>query len=83
MFTWFRCIGPQWASSGLPQLFVASGFADLATRRRLKTDMQFKIASQAKTFTANLILQLVVGEGKVALDDRISKWIAGVANGKR
>jgi D-alanyl-D-alanine carboxypeptidase len=45
--------------------------------------MQFKIASQTKTFTANLILQLVVGEGKVALDDRISTWIAGVPNGQR
>ena len=44
--------------------------------------MQFKIASQTKTFTANLIL-LLVGEGKVALDDRIAKWIAGVPNGHR
>ena len=42
--------------------------------------MQFKIASQTKTFTADLILQLV-GEGKVSLDDHISKWIAGVPNG--
>ena len=42
--------------------------------------MQFKIASQTKTFTANLILQLV-GEGKVSLDDHISKWVAGVPNG--
>jgi D-alanyl-D-alanine carboxypeptidase len=58
----------------------ATGVADLATEIPLKTDMQFKIASQTKTFTANLILQLV-GEGKVALDDRISKWVAGVPNG--
>ena len=42
--------------------------------------MQFKIASQTKAFTANLILQLV-GEGKVSLDDHISKWVAGVPNG--
>ena len=46
----------------------------------LTTDMQFKIASQTKAFTANLILQLV-GEGKVSLDDHISKWVAGVPNG--
>jgi D-alanyl-D-alanine carboxypeptidase len=69
-----------WTPSG--RFVTATGFADLATRRRLKTDMQFKIASQTKTFTANLILQLV-GEGKVTLDDRISKWIAGVPNGHR
>ncbi len=51
-------------------------------RAPLNTDMQFKIASQTKTFTANLILQLV-GEGKLSLDDHISKWIAGVPNGDR
>ena len=44
--------------------------------------MQFKIASQTKTFTANLILQLV-GEGKISLSDHISKWIEGVPNGDR
>jgi D-alanyl-D-alanine carboxypeptidase len=42
--------------------------------------MQFKIASQTKTFTADLILQLV-GERKISLGDHISKWIAGVPNG--
>ncbi len=60
----------------------ATGVADLATGAPLRADMQFKIASQTKTFTADLILQLV-GEGKVALDDHISKWVAGVPNGNR
>ena len=45
----------------------AIGVANLTTGARLRTDMQFKIASQTKTFTANLILQLV-GEGKVSLE---------------
>jgi len=58
----------------------ATGVAGLRTERRLTTHMQFKIASQAKAFTGNLILQLV-GEGKVSLDDHISKWVAGVPNG--
>ncbi len=58
---------------------TASGVADLATGTPWH-DMQFKIASQTKTFTANLVLQLV-GEGRVSLDDRISKWVAGVPNG--
>ena len=58
----------------------ATGVADLTTGTPLKTDMQFKIASQTKAFTADLILQLV-GEGKVSLDDHISKWVAGVPNG--
>jgi len=58
----------------------ATGVADVATGKRLRADMQFKIASQTKTFTANLILQLV-GEGKVSFDDHISRWVAGVPNG--
>jgi D-alanyl-D-alanine carboxypeptidase len=58
----------------------ATGVADLATGEPLSTDMQFKIASIQKTFVGTLILQLV-GEGKVALDDHISKWMEGVPNG--
>jgi D-alanyl-D-alanine carboxypeptidase len=58
----------------------ATGVADLATGEPLRADMQFKIASLTKTFVATLILQLV-GEGKVSLDDHISKWITGVPNG--
>ncbi|MFD5412412.1 serine hydrolase domain-containing protein [Streptomyces nojiriensis] len=60
----------------------ATGVADLATGAPLRPDMQFKIASQTKTFTANLVLQLV-GEGKVALADHISRWVPGVPNGDR
>jgi D-alanyl-D-alanine carboxypeptidase len=59
---------------------TASGIADLASGAPLTTDMQFKIASQTKTFTANLILQLV-GEGRVSLDDHIANWVTGVPNG--
>jgi D-alanyl-D-alanine carboxypeptidase len=58
----------------------ATGTADLASGMPLSTDMQFKIASQTKAFTANLILQLV-GERKVSFDDHISKWVEGVPNG--
>ena len=58
----------------------ATGTSDLATEAPLEPDMQFKIASQTKSFTGNLVLQLV-SEGKVGLDDHISKWIEGVPNG--
>ncbi len=61
---------------------VASGVANLDTRERLSTDMQYKIGSLTKTFTANVILQLV-GEGKVSLNDHIDKWISGVPNGSQ
>ncbi|MEV6581194.1 serine hydrolase domain-containing protein [Streptomyces sp. NPDC051582] len=69
-----------WSPKGT--LVSATGVADLTTGAPLRADMQFKIASQTKTFTANLVLQLV-GEGKVALDDHVSKWVAGVPNGDR
>jgi D-alanyl-D-alanine carboxypeptidase len=60
----------------------ANGFADLGTGASIAPDMQFKIASQTKTFTANLVLQLV-GEHKLSLEDTISRWIEGVPNGDR
>jgi D-alanyl-D-alanine carboxypeptidase len=58
----------------------ATGVSDIATGAPLEPDMQFKIASQTKSFTGNLVLQLV-SEGKVGLDDHVSKWIEGVPNG--
>ena len=58
----------------------ATGTSDLATDAPLEPDMQFKIASQTKSFTGNLVLQLV-SEGKVGFDDPVSKWIDGVPNG--
>ncbi len=67
-----------WSPKG--NLVSATGVADLATDMPLTTDMQFKIASQTKAFTGNLILQLV-GEGKVSFDDHISKWVEGVPDG--
>jgi D-alanyl-D-alanine carboxypeptidase len=67
-----------WSPRG--RFVSATGVGNLATGKPLNTRMQFKVASQTKTFTANLILQLV-GEGKVSLRDHISKWIAGVPNG--
>ena len=59
-----------------------TGVADVTTKAPLELDMQFKIASQTKSFTGNLALQLV-SEGEVDLDDHISKWIDGVPNGDK
>ena len=67
-----------WSPQG--NFVAARGVSDLATGAPLEPDMQFKIASQTKAFTANLVLQLV-GENKLSLDDHISKWVAGVPNG--
>jgi D-alanyl-D-alanine carboxypeptidase len=69
-----------WSPNGT--YVTATGVADLSTGAPLEPDMQFKIASQTKTFTANLVLQLV-SEGDVSLDDHIDRWIAGVPNGNQ
>jgi D-alanyl-D-alanine carboxypeptidase len=69
-----------WSPRG--KFVTAVGVADLKTGMPLTTDMQFKLASQTKAFTNDLVLQLV-GEGKVSLGDHISKWVAGVPNGNQ
>ncbi len=69
-----------WSPEG--NFVSATGVSDLTTGAPIAPDMQFKIASQTKAFTGNLVLQLV-GEGRVGLDDRISRWVAGVPNGDR
>jgi len=58
----------------------AAGVSDITTNAPMEPDMQFKIASQTKSFTGNLTLQLV-SEGKISLDDHISTRIKDVPNG--
>jgi D-alanyl-D-alanine carboxypeptidase len=69
-----------WSPKG--KFVSATGVADLTTGKPLTRNVQFKIASQTKAFTANLVLQLI-GEGKLAFDDHISKWVTGVPNGEQ
>jgi D-alanyl-D-alanine carboxypeptidase len=69
-----------WSPKG--NYVTALGVADLSTGAPLHTDAQFKLASQTKAFTADLILQLI-GDGKLSFDDHISKWVKGVPNGEQ
>ncbi|MGV9297847.1 serine hydrolase domain-containing protein [Amycolatopsis sp. NPDC003676] len=48
--------------------------------RPLRPDERFRIASQTKTFTASVVLQLV-DEGKVALDAPIEHYLPGLVDG--
>ncbi|MFJ4654453.1 serine hydrolase domain-containing protein [Nocardia sp. NPDC088792] len=59
---------------------VTSGVADIASKSPVPPDGYFRMASATKTFTATVILQLV-GEGKLALDDTVDKWLPGVVQG--
>ncbi len=52
----------------------AYGLASLKPKRKLKTDMVFRIASMTKQFTSVAVLQLVEA-GKVSLSDTIQQYV--------
>jgi D-alanyl-D-alanine carboxypeptidase len=56
---------------------LASGLADLATGRAMRVGDRFRAASQTKSFTATIVLQLVQ-EGRLALDDAVDDLLPGV-----
>ncbi|WP_412075178.1 serine hydrolase domain-containing protein [Streptomyces xanthophaeus] len=58
------------------------GVADKATGAPMETGFHIRIGSETKTFTVTALLELV-DQGKLALDDPIGKYIAGVPNGDR
>lgn len=58
------------------------GVADKATGAPMKSDLNFRIGSETKTFTVTALLQLV-DQGKIGLDDPIGTYIAGVPNGDK
>ncbi|MBV8372488.1 MAG: beta-lactamase family protein [Candidatus Eremiobacteraeota bacterium] len=53
------------------------GYADLAKKVPMSPDDHFRIGSNTKTFVVGVILQLV-DEGKLGLDDPISRFSIGV-----
>lgn len=60
----------------------AFGVADKSTGAPMKPDLYVRIGSETKTFTVTALLQLV-DQGKLAIDDPISKYIKGVPNGDK
>ncbi|WP_242676705.1 serine hydrolase domain-containing protein [Rhodococcus sp. ABRD24] len=60
----------------------ATGVADTATGAPMKADFHSRIGSVTKTFTVTALLQLV-DDGKIGLDDPISKYVNGVTDGDR
>jgi D-alanyl-D-alanine carboxypeptidase len=65
-----------WDSKG-DSYVRAYGSADLATHRALTPADHFRIGSNTKTFVISVLLQLV-DEGKLHLDDPLSKFALGV-----
>jgi D-alanyl-D-alanine carboxypeptidase len=58
----------------------AFGVRNTQTRRPMRSDFYMRIGSETKTFTVTALLQLVE-QGKVSLDDPISKYVPGVTQG--
>ena len=59
---------------------IAYGTTRLGAAIPPRADTHFRIASNTKTMTAAVILQLAQ-EGKLGLDDPVSKYVPGVPNG--
>ncbi|MCK7537741.1 MAG: beta-lactamase family protein [Marinilabiliales bacterium] len=62
------------ARNGKIVYYKAFGMAENETKRNLKRDDIFRIASQTKAITATAVMMLWE-EGKFRLDDPISKYI--------
>jgi D-alanyl-D-alanine carboxypeptidase len=60
----------------------AKGKADIKTGRGIGEEDRVRIASNTKSFTATVVLQLAE-EGELSLDDRLDKYIQGVPYGDR
>jgi D-alanyl-D-alanine carboxypeptidase len=56
------------------------GVRSTTTRRPMSTNLYMRIGSETKTFTITALLQLVE-QGKISLDDPISKYVDGVISG--
>ena len=63
-------------------LRLASGYADLRSKRKMRADDRFRVGSVTKTFVATVVLQLA-GEGTLTLEDTVDHWLPGlVPNGE-
>ncbi|MBT2451416.1 beta-lactamase family protein [Streptomyces sp. ISL-43] len=58
-----------------------AGVGDLRTGAKVPVDGQVRAGSNTKTFTATVVLQLV-GEGKVALDSPIERYLPNLVRGE-
>ena len=60
----------------------SAGAAVLEPRRSIRATDRFRIASVTKTFVATIVLQLV-GEGRLALDTTVDRWVPSLKQGPR
>jgi D-alanyl-D-alanine carboxypeptidase len=63
--------------NGNQTLRVTSGHANVEKRTPMRASDPFRIGSVTKSFAAAVTLQLV-GEGRLALDDTVGRWLPGL-----
>jgi D-alanyl-D-alanine carboxypeptidase len=59
---------------------LARGFAETASKKRMRPGDSFRIGSLTKTYVATLVLQLAE-EGRLSLDDHVSHFLPGLVPG--
>jgi D-alanyl-D-alanine carboxypeptidase len=64
------------------EIIASYGTTELGTASPPTVDTHFRIASNTKTMTAALIM-LLAQDGKLTLEDPVSKYVAGVPNGEK
>jgi CubicO group peptidase (beta-lactamase class C family) len=64
---------------GRPVLFESFGVRDIESRRPMTADTIFRLYSMSKAITS-VAAMMLVDEGKVALDDPLSKYISAFAD---
>lgn len=61
---------------------LAIGVADVDTKSPMRDDFHMRVASVTKLFVGTAVL-LLADEGKLSLDDPVSKYVAGVPDGDK
>jgi CubicO group peptidase (beta-lactamase class C family) len=82
--------GAEWlGASGISRILEADASAETAASEdqpwpgpAMEPDMHFRIASNTKTFTASVILQLA-SEERLSLDQTVADWLGDVVPGSR
>jgi len=64
------------------QIVLTKAYGKASERLQAQPNLPYQIASNSKQFTAMALL-LLEDEGKLSLDDKVSKWIPGITQGDR
>jgi CubicO group peptidase (beta-lactamase class C family) len=60
----------------------AYGYANLENKTAAQPSMRYSVGSISKQFTASAIL-LLQEQGKLSVDDKVSKWVPGLTDGDK